>query len=136
MEVPELAAQCTERALEGARRRAPDLNSAGFGFVREVLLLLNLPHVLADQQEARLAFVMRWQQLTGPIVAKGVEDTALYVYHPLLSLNEVGGDPQPSEATSREEFFSFLQRRRQNWRGGLNATTTHDTKRSEDVRAR
>jgi (1->4)-alpha-D-glucan 1-alpha-D-glucosylmutase len=105
-------------------------------FVREVLLLLKLPHVLADQQEARLAFVMRWQQLTGPIVAKGVEDTALYVYHPLLSLNEVGGDPQPSEATSEEEFFAFLQRRRENWRDGLNATTTHDTKRSEDVRAR
>jgi len=136
MEVPELAAKYVERALEEARRRAPHLNSAGFAFVREVLLLLNLPHVLADQQEARLAFVMRWQQLTGPIVAKGVEDTALYVYHPLLSLNEVGGDPQPSEATSEEEFFSFLQRRRQNWRDSLNATTTHDTKRSEDVRAR
>jgi (1->4)-alpha-D-glucan 1-alpha-D-glucosylmutase len=136
MEVPEPAAQYIERALEEARHRAPHLNSAGFAFVREVLLLLNLPHVLADQQEARLAFVMRWQQLTGPIVAKGVEDTALYVYHPLLSLNEVGGDPQPSQATSEEEFFSFLQRRRQNWRDGLNATTTHDTKRSEDVRAR
>jgi len=136
MEVPELAAKYIEQALEEARHRAPHLNSAGFAFVREVLLLLNLPHVLADQQEARLAFVMRWQQLTGPIVAKGVEDTALYVYHPLLSLNEVGGDPQPSEATSKEEFFSFLQRRRQNWRDSLNATTTHDTKRSEDVRAR
>ena len=64
--------------------------------MREVLLLLNPPHVLADQREARLAFVMRWQQFTGPIVAKGLEDTALYVYHPLLSLNEVGGDPRPS----------------------------------------
>jgi (1->4)-alpha-D-glucan 1-alpha-D-glucosylmutase len=136
IEVPELAAKYIERALEEARHRAPHLNSLGFAFVREVLLLLKLPHVLADQQEARLAFVMRWQQLTGPIVAKGVEDTALYVYHPLLSLNEVGGDPQPSEATSEEEFFAFLQRRRENWRNGLNATTTHDTKRSEDVRAR
>jgi (1->4)-alpha-D-glucan 1-alpha-D-glucosylmutase len=136
IEVPELAAKYIERALEEARLRAPHLNSAGFAFVREVLLLLKLPHVLADQQEARLAFVMRWQQLTGPIVAKGVEDTALYVYHPLLSLNEVGGDPQPSGATSEEEFFAFLQRRRENWRDSLNATTTHDTKRSEDLRAR
>src|ERR1700716_2572219 len=136
IEVPELAAKYIERALEEARHRAPHLNSAGFAFVREVLLLLNRPHVLADQQEARLAFVMRWQQLTGPIVAKGVEDTALYVYHPLLSLNEVGGDPQPSEATSEEEFFLFLQTRRENSRDSLNATTTHDTKRSEDVRAR
>ena len=57
-----------------------------FNFVREVLLLLNPPHVLPDQREMRLAFVTRWQQLTGPIVAKGFEDTALYVYHPLLSL--------------------------------------------------
>jgi (1->4)-alpha-D-glucan 1-alpha-D-glucosylmutase len=136
IEVPELAAKYLEQAIEEARQRAPHLNSAGFAFVREVLLLLKLPHVLADQQEARLAFVMRWQQLTGPIVAKGVEDTALYVYHPLLSLNEVGGDPQPSDAASEEEFFSFLQTRRQNWRDSLNATTTHDTKRSEDVRAR
>jgi (1->4)-alpha-D-glucan 1-alpha-D-glucosylmutase len=100
------------------------------------LLLLNPPHVLVDQREARLAFVVRWQQFTGPIVAKGFEDTALYVYHPLLSLNEVGGDPRPSDATSREDFYTFLQERRQHWPGTLDATSTHDTKRSEDVRAR
>jgi (1->4)-alpha-D-glucan 1-alpha-D-glucosylmutase len=92
--------------------------------------------VLPDQREARLAFVMRWQQFTGPIVAKGFEDTALYVYHPLLSLNDVGGNPRPSETTSPEMFFSFLQRRGQKWPSSLNATSTHDTKRSEDVRAR
>jgi (1->4)-alpha-D-glucan 1-alpha-D-glucosylmutase len=92
--------------------------------------------VLPYQREARLAFVMRWQQFTGPIVAKGLEDTALYVYHPLLSLNEVGGDPRPSAAASREDFFEFLQARQQNWPGTLDASSTHDTKRSEDVRAR
>ena len=59
--------------------------------------------VLPDQREARLGFVPRWQQFTGPIVAKGVEDTALYVYHPLLSLNEVGGDP--NLAIPQEEFY-------------------------------
>ena len=48
-------------------------------------------HVTAAQREARLAFIMRWQQFTGPIMAKGLEDSALYVYHPLASLNEVGG---------------------------------------------
>jgi (1->4)-alpha-D-glucan 1-alpha-D-glucosylmutase len=79
---------------------------------------------------------MRWQQFTGPIVAKGLEDTALYVYHPLLSLNEVGGDPRPSEATSREDFYTFLEKRRRSWPRSLDASTTHDTKRSEDVRAR
>jgi (1->4)-alpha-D-glucan 1-alpha-D-glucosylmutase len=83
-----------------------------------------------------MSFVIRWQQFTGPIFAKGVEDTALYVYHPLLSLNEVGGDPRPSEAVSREDFQAFLQNRQMKWPCSLNASTTHDTKRSEDVRAR
>ena len=135
MEVPAQAISYIDEAVAAARKRAP-LTPGYFNFVREVLLLLNPPHVLPDQREARLAFVMRWQQFTGPIVAKGFEDTALYVYHPLLSLNEVGGNPRPSEAPSPERFFSFLQKRRQNWPASLDATSTHDTKRSEDVRAR
>ncbi len=125
-----------EEAIGTARGRAPNLGSAYFDFVAEVLLLLNPPHILADQREARLAFVMRWQQFTGPIVAKGLEDTALYVYHPLLSLNEVGGNPRPKDATSWEDFGNFLEARQRNWPGTLDASTTHDTKRSEDVRAR
>jgi (1->4)-alpha-D-glucan 1-alpha-D-glucosylmutase len=136
MEVPAQAMRQIDDAVEAARKRAPQLTPGYFNFVREVLLLLNPPHVLPDQREARLAFVIRWQQFTGPIVAKGLEDTALYVYHPLLSLNEVGGNPRPSDATSLETFFDFLQQRRQNWPGSLDATSTHDTKRSEDVRAR
>ena len=123
-------------ALREARQRARHLNSACFDFLEETLLLQNLPHVLPDQREARLAFVMRWQQFTGPIVAKGMEDTALYVYHPLVSLNEVGGAPEPRDVSSREEFFRFLEARGQHWPHTLNATTTHDTKRSEGVRAR
>src|SRR4029077_714093 len=67
---------------------------------------------------------------------QGCEDTALYVYHPLLSLNEVGGDPRPSEAVSRQGLHAFLGNRRRKWPGSLNASSTHDTKRSEDVRAR
>jgi (1->4)-alpha-D-glucan 1-alpha-D-glucosylmutase len=136
MEVPAYATQYIEDAIMLARGRAPQLDSACFDFVREVLLILNPPYVLADQREARLAFVTRWQQFTGPIVAKGVEDTALYVYNPLLSLNEVGGDPRPSEAMAREEFYEFLDTRRRDWPASLNASSTHDTKRSEDVRAR
>ena len=136
MDVPARATSYIEQAVAAARSKAPNFSPGYFNFVREVLLLLNPPHVLADQREARLAFVMRWQQFTGPIVAKGLEDTALYVYHPLLSLNEVGGDPRPSQAASREAFFQFLQNRQQKWPGTLDATSTHDTKRSEDVRAR
>jgi (1->4)-alpha-D-glucan 1-alpha-D-glucosylmutase len=135
----ELSAHATiyiEDAITEARRRAPNLSAACFDFVREVLLILNPPHVLVDQREARLAFVLRWQQFTGPIVAKGLEDTALYVYHPLLSLNEVGGNPCPSDAASLEEFCAFLTDRQTHWPGSLNASSTHDTKRSEDIRAR
>ncbi len=136
MELSEHARKYIGEALQEARRRAAHLNSACFDFLEETLLLKNLPHVLPDQREARLAFVMRWQQFTGPIVAKGMEDTALYVYHPLVSLNEVGGAPEPCDVSSREEFFRFLGARNQNWLHTLNATTTHDTKRSEGVRAR
>ena len=135
MDLPAHATKYIEGALTAARSRAPNVSSACFDFVREVLLILNPPHVLVDQREARLAFVMRWQQFTGPIVAKGLEDTSLYVYHPLLSLNEVGGDPYPSDAASLEDYYAFVESRRR-WPGNLNASSTHDTKRSEDVRAR
>jgi (1->4)-alpha-D-glucan 1-alpha-D-glucosylmutase len=136
MDLPAHAIKYIEDAITQARRRASNISSACFDFVREVLLILNPPHVLVDQREARLAFVMRWQQFTGPIVAKGLEDTALYVYHPLLSLNEVGGDPCPTDAASLDEFCAFLENRQKHWPGSLNASSTHDTKRSEDIRAR
>jgi (1->4)-alpha-D-glucan 1-alpha-D-glucosylmutase len=136
LEVPPEAREFIEGALTEARQRKPHLAAACFDFLRDVLLLANPAHVLAGQREARLGFVMRWQQFTGPIVAKGMEDTALYVYHPLLSLNEVGGDPQVTAAASAREFWDFLRTRKERWPHGMNASTTHDTKRSEDVRAR
>lgn len=136
MDVRPQETQYIENAVAEARVRAPQLSPGYFNFAREVLLLLNPPHVLPDQREMRLAFVMRWQQFTGPIVAKGFEDTALYVYHPLLSLNEVGGNPRPDQVGTREGFYEFLQGRQRKWPATLNATSTHDTKRSQDVRAR
>lgn len=135
LDLPPEAKQSLEDALKEARTRRPDLNSDCFDFLRDVLMLLNPPHVLPDQREARLGFMLRWQQFTGPIVAKGLEDTALYVYHPLLSLNEVGGDPQPS-AIPQDEFYQFIADRQRRWPHSLNASSTHDTKRSEDIRAR
>jgi (1->4)-alpha-D-glucan 1-alpha-D-glucosylmutase len=85
---------------------------------------------------ARLAFVLRWQQLTGPAAAKGVEDTALYVYAPLASRNEVGGDPGVPVAGAMERLHERLRERAIRHPRSLNATNTHDTKRSADVRAR
>jgi (1->4)-alpha-D-glucan 1-alpha-D-glucosylmutase len=84
----------------------------------------------------RLAFVLRWQQLTGPAAAKGVEDTALYAYAPLASRNEVGGDPGVPVAGAVERLHARLTERAERHPRALNATNTHDTKRSADVRAR
>jgi (1->4)-alpha-D-glucan 1-alpha-D-glucosylmutase len=85
---------------------------------------------------ARLAFVLRWQQLTGPAAAKGVEDTALYVYAPLASRNEVGGDPGVPLGGAIDRLHARLAERATRYPRALNATNTHDTKRSADVRAR
>jgi (1->4)-alpha-D-glucan 1-alpha-D-glucosylmutase len=123
-----------EKALEAARRRNPRLDPRCFDFVSDVLLLREKGHVLPEQREARLAFIMRWQQFTGPIMAKGLEDSALYVYNPLISLNEVGGSPE-SNGLGVAAFHEFC-RHRQRHGHTLNATSTHDTKRAEDVRAR
>jgi (1->4)-alpha-D-glucan 1-alpha-D-glucosylmutase len=78
---------------------------------------------------------MRFQQLSGPLMAKGFEDTTLYVYNRLLSLNDVGGDPDHF-GVSVDEFHEFNRRRRERWPHTMNATATHDTKRGEDARAR
>ena len=136
LEVPEDAKRVIEHAVDCARLRKPHLDAACFDFVADVLLLTDKPHLNPEQREARLSFVMRWQQFTGPIVAKGQEDTALYAYYPLLSMNEVGSDPQPSKAASGDAFLRFIEERQARWPNSMNATTTHDTKRSEDVRAR
>lgn len=89
----------------------------------------------ADEAGAYRDFVLSFQQLTGPIMAKGLEDTAFYLYNRLISLNEVGGYP-PYFGRSVAEFHRFLLEKRKLWPYGFLATSTHDTKRSEDVRMR
>src|SRR5271155_1081290 len=135
MEVPAEAKREIDSAVEAVRSRNPRLDAPCLDFVRDVLLLKDSGHLFAEQREARLAFVMRWQQFTGPIVAKGLEDTVLYVYCPLLSLNEVGGNPNPS-AVVASDFNQIATEREHRWRYSLSSTSTHDTKRGEDVRAR
>jgi (1->4)-alpha-D-glucan 1-alpha-D-glucosylmutase len=78
----------------------------------------------------------RFQQISGPAMAKGIEDTAFYAYAPLLSRNEVGGGPEAALARATAEFHAANGRRATHWPGGLLAVTTHDTKRTADVRAR
>ncbi len=124
---------CLEQGLVAAGRRHPVLNPLALDFVRRVLLLDFPPDLPDDRKKDWLQFVMRWQQFTGPIMAKGLEDTALYVYNPLVSLNEVGGSFQ---AILPENFHRFNQQKLDSWPYSLNTTSTHDTKRSEDVRMR
>jgi (1->4)-alpha-D-glucan 1-alpha-D-glucosylmutase len=100
------------------------------------LLLLDMP---ADFDEAArseaVEFVMKFQQLTGPLMAKGLEDTTFYRFNRLLSLNEVGGEPDHF-GVSVSEFHSHNLSRQRHWPHSLLATATHDTKRGEDLRAR
>lgn len=122
-------------ALKEAKRRGAEASAPVFDFLRRVLLLEGPAFPAKGQQGEWLGFIMRWQQFTGPIVAKGYEDTALYIYNRLISQNEVGGNP----AGTGVPVASFHKRAggiAVRWPHTMNATTTHDTKRSEDVRAR
>ncbi len=123
------------RAIRDAKKRNPATSLSLFDFIGS-LLLLEDPEGLSEEQIAeRRNFVLRFQQITSPVMAKGLEDTAFYRYFPLASLNEVGGDPARFGITV-EVFHDKNQQRMHERPHGLSATSTHDTKRSEDVRAR
>ncbi len=122
-------------AVKIAKRRNPATSGSVFDFIQNLLLLKD-PDSIGDAERAeRRMFVMRFQQLTGPVMAKGLEDTAFYRYFPLLSLNEVGGSPE-NFGVSLSTFHEKNAARRTSWANAMLASSTHDTKRSEDVRAR
>jgi (1->4)-alpha-D-glucan 1-alpha-D-glucosylmutase len=126
--------QYIERAIALAKKNAP-LFLNELNFVKKFLLLEFDEHLSETDINQWLYLTQRWQQFTGPLMAKGVEDTVMYHYNRLLALNEVGGDPAKF-GISLEEFHEFNQSRLQNFPHSLNATATHDTKRGEDLRAR
>src|SRR5262249_4247308 len=111
-----------------ARGRRPDIDADLLDFLQSLLTL-----EVEGARERELA--MRVQQVTGPVMAKGVEDTAFYRYHRLTSLNEVGGNPGHF-GVSVDEFHRACADADENWPHAMLALSTHDTKRSEDVRAR
>src|SRR5207248_2043730 len=102
---------------------------------RDILLFRFPENLDAQGREEHMQFVLRFQQFTGPIMAKGLEDTAFYIYNRLAALNEVGGEPEQF-GMSVDAFHERNLDRHRNWPSTLLATSTHDTKRSEDVRAR
>ncbi len=117
-----------EEAIVTARVRHPDVDARLYDLLRDLLLLR-----LEGREEADLA--ARFQQLTGPAIAKGLEDTAFYAYARLSALNEVGGDPARFGGTLKR-FHDRNARAAERWPERMLATSTHDTKRGEDVRAR
>ncbi len=121
-------------AIAVAKRRSSRVDALLFDFLRQVLLT-ERADADATLLERIHAFAMRFQQVTAPVTAKGVEDTALYRFHRLTSLNEVGGDPDLF-GTSVRAFHADARHRARFWPDAMLATSTHDTKRSEDVRAR
>jgi (1->4)-alpha-D-glucan 1-alpha-D-glucosylmutase len=129
--------RAVRRAVRDGRRRAPTLSPDLFDFIRDTLLLVPPPSgppaaTVLDEQRR---FAGKFQQLTAPVTARGVEDTAFYVYNRLLALNEVGGDPGRFGRTPAD-VHAFLEDRQARHPGSLSAGSTHDTKRGEDVRTR
>jgi (1->4)-alpha-D-glucan 1-alpha-D-glucosylmutase len=124
-----------QQAVAQAQRRNPAMSASLFTFVRDVLLQRRPEGAGDDFAAEQRRFVGKFQQVTAPVMAKGVEDTAFYVYNRLLSLNEVGGDPEQF-GVAPAAFHRANQERRAHWPRGLSATATHDTKRGEDLRAR
>lgn len=125
------------QAASRARRKAAFLGKEVFEFICNTLLLQTpqASEVSPDYREQQRKFAGKFQQLTSPVMAKGVEDTALYLFNRLVSLNEVGSSPDKF-GSSPDDLHGFLQKRADTQRGGLSPLSTHDTKRSADVRAR
>jgi (1->4)-alpha-D-glucan 1-alpha-D-glucosylmutase len=133
--VSEADRQVILRAVRTVKRRNPAIDVSIFDFLRDMLLLEKFEHFTDETRRLQLDFVLKFQQCTGPIMAKGLEDTAFYIYNRLVALNEVGGTPQ-FFGISLERFHERNRARLTEMPHTLLASTTHDTKRSEDVRAR
>lgn len=124
-----------EAAVREVKRRNPRTAGTIFDFIRDTLLFRHSEDFRAEERDRLSDFVMKFQQVSGPVMAKGVEDTAFYVYNRLVSLNEVGGNPEQFGQTT-EAFHRQNAERQRRWPHSLLATATHDTKRGEDLRAR
>jgi (1->4)-alpha-D-glucan 1-alpha-D-glucosylmutase len=134
-ETKERDRQYIEAALSRARRRNPEVGPEVYDFVHDVLLLRFPPSSTEREKKEWCVFVMKFQQITSPVMAKGIEDTAFYRYNRLISLNDVGGNPEKF-GTTLETFHGQNIERAKYWPHALIATSTHDSKIGEDAKAR
>jgi (1->4)-alpha-D-glucan 1-alpha-D-glucosylmutase len=134
---PAESVEVVERAARRARERLPEELRATVDLVCDLVLgrPVGFRPPSARESARREEIVVRFQQTCGPVMAKGVEDTAFYRWHRLVSLNEVGGNPARLGVIP-EEFHAFAARIQRDWPLTMTTLSTHDTKRSEDVRAR
>jgi (1->4)-alpha-D-glucan 1-alpha-D-glucosylmutase len=116
------------RAIESAKANRADIDGGLFDFMRDVLTLKVIGQIETE-------FVNRFEQFTAPVMAKGVEDTAYYCWNRLAAMNEVGGDPD-CDGFTLQHFHDYQLRMQQTFPMTMTALSTHDTKRSDDVRAR
>ncbi|MGP3695997.1 malto-oligosyltrehalose synthase [Rhodobacter sp. NSM] len=123
-----------EAAVERAKARAPEVDPGIYDFISAVMTL-DLAGEQPEKLDEILTLVMRLQQFTGPVMAKGLEDRALYRYSRLIALNEVGSEPGQF-GVSLEAFHAANRDRLEREPGGMLTTSTHDTKRGEDARMR
>jgi len=133
--VPDADIPHVDQAINDAIRRNPRTDPSVFHFIRDAVLQRYPSTFTADDRAAQLAFAGRFQQLTAPVTAKGIEDTAFYLANRFVSLNEVGGEPSRF-GISPDALHRYFADRQASWPHALSALSTHDTKRSEDVRAR
>ncbi len=122
-------------AIDAAKNRARSQDTSVFDFIHRVLTTREGDEPGNVYRRAFITFAMKFQQFTSPVQAKGLEDTAFYRYHPLMSINDVGADPLEFGVTL-EEFHRKTALRAREWPVSMLATSTHDSKLAEDVRAR
>ncbi len=134
-DVSEEDRRLVERAVNEGRMRSNAADLSVFDFIQRVLLVDINGNGPGWYQRTVTRFAMKFQQVTAAVMAKGLEDTAFYRYNRLVSLNEVGGNPLKFGYT-RDEFHAANQERFERWPHSMLASSTHDSKRSEDVRAR
>ena len=134
-QVSETDRKYIDEAVECAKMASSAPDPSVFDFIRDILLMRQTEGHLPYYQRSVIHFAMRFQQYTSALMAKGLEDTSFYRYNRLISLNDVGGDPMRF-GVNPEEFHRETQQRSADWPDSMLAGSTHDSKRSEDVRAR
>lgn len=128
------AREYIKEAILKAKKRNPDL-ALEFKLIEWFFFLKHGTYIADEEKKEWVDFIMKFQQFTGPMTAKGIEDTSFYIYNKLISLNEVGGRPEEF-GIEINKFHNFIRDKSSLWPYAMNTTSTHDVKRGEDVRAR